>query len=222
MKKFLLIAVGLILSACAQDPYHLKINNSLAEAHGQSIYFRSNMRSEYSGQIRRILSKKLGESGLKTATSTDNADYIAIFDIENFYKNSGDYKNTSYTNTATNTPLFTTEEESSAMAYTGNANMVVNSDKTCFTLKIGRKDTSNIAYDSSFCASDIFEVEQMLPLVLDVYSKYGNYTSADVGVQCITNLQNEISCSAIHDRQQAFINSLWIEHNIVDDSEIVY
>lgn len=72
MKKLLLLTLCL-LSACAQDPYKLEISNNLADDHGQSIYFRSSLRSAYAGQIRRILSKKFGEIGMKTATSAENA-----------------------------------------------------------------------------------------------------------------------------------------------------
>ena len=60
MKKLLLLTLCL-LSACAQDPYKLEISNNLADDHGQSIYFRSSLRSAYAGQIRRILSKKFGD-----------------------------------------------------------------------------------------------------------------------------------------------------------------
>ena len=91
MKKLLLLAICL-LTACAQDPYKLKISNTLADDHGQSIYFRSSLRSSYAGQIRRVLSKKLGEIGMKTAASAETSDFIAIFDIETFYKQSGKYK----------------------------------------------------------------------------------------------------------------------------------
>ena len=90
MKKRLIILLALITAACAQDPYRLKINNSLGPEHGKSIYFRSNMRSSYAGQIRNALSKKFADSGMKTATSADNADFIGIFDIETFYAQNGD------------------------------------------------------------------------------------------------------------------------------------
>lgn len=91
MKKFLISVVAIfLLSACAQDPYHLDINNYMSGAHGQSVYYRSNMRTAYAGQIRRVLSNKFKEMGIKPATSAEIADYIAIFDIETFYKQSNE------------------------------------------------------------------------------------------------------------------------------------
>ena len=215
MKKLLLLAICL-LTACAQDPYKLKISNTLADDHGQSIYFRSSLRSSYAGQIRRVLSKKLGEIGMKTAASAETSDFIAIFDIEKFYKQSGKYKDAAYANNSTGV-LFSSDENASSQYFSGNANMQTDRDQTCFTLNIGRKDTSNIVYASTFCADTTYETEDFLPLVLDVYSKYGNYTTANVGIQCMTNPEGKVACDPIHDRQQAFINSLWIDRQISDD-----
>lgn len=215
MKKLLLLAICL-LTACAQDPYQLKISNTLADDHGQSIYFRSSLRSSYAGQIRRVLSKKLGEIGMKTAASAETSDFIAIFDIETFYKQSGKYKDAAYANNSTGV-LFSSDENASSQYFSGNANMQTDRDQTCFTLNIGRKDTSNIVYASTFCADTTYETEDFLPLVLDVYSKYGNYTTANVGIQCMTNPEGKVACDPIHDRQQAFINSLWIDRQISDD-----
>ena len=215
MKKLLLLAICL-LTACAQDPYKLKISNTLADDHGQSIYFRSSLRSSYAGQIRRVLSKKLGEIGMKTAASAETSDFIAIFDIETFYKQSGKYKDAAYANNSTRV-LFSSDENASSQYFSGNANMQTDRDQTCFTLNIGRKDTSNIVYASTFCADTTYETEDFLPLVLDVYSKYGNYTTANVGIQCMTNPEGKVACDPIHDRQQAFINSLWIDRQISDD-----
>lgn len=215
MKKLLLLAICL-LTACAQDPYKLKISNTLADDHGQSIYFRSSLRSSYAGQIRRVLSKKLGEIGMKTAASAETSDFIAIFDIETFYKQSGKYKDAAYANNSTGV-LFSSDENASSQYFSGNANMQTDRDQTCFTLNIGRKDTSNIVYASTFCADTTYETEDFLPLVLDVCSKYGNYTTANVGIQCMTNPEGKVACDPIHDRQQAFINSLWIDRQISDD-----
>ena len=215
MKKLLLLAICL-LTACAQDPYKLKISNTLADDHGQSIYFRSSLRSSYAGQIRRVLSKKLGEIGMKTAASAETSDFIAIFDIETFYKQSGKYKDAAYANNSTGV-LFSSDENASSQYFSGNANMQTDRDQTCFTLNIGRKDTSNIVYASTFCADTTYETEDFLPLVLDVYSKYGNYTTANVGIQCMINPEGKVACDPIHDRQQAFINSLWIDRQISDD-----
>ena len=215
MKKLLLLAICL-LTACAQDPYKLKISNTLADDHGQSIYFRSSLRSSYAGQIRRVLSNKLGEIGMKTAASAETSDFIAIFDIETFYKQSGKYKDAAYANNSTGV-LFSSDENASSQYFSGNANMQTDRDQTCFTLNIGRKDTSNIVYASTFCADTTYETEDFLPLVLDVYSKYGNYTTANVGIQCMTNPEGKVACDPIHDRQQAFINSLWIDRQISDD-----
>ena len=215
MKKLLLLAICL-LTACAQDPYKLKISNTLADDHGQSIYFRSSLRSSYAGQIRRVLSKKLGDIGMKTAASAETSDFIAIFDIETFYKQSGKYKDAAYANNSTGV-LFSSDENASSQYFSGNANMQTDRDQTCFTLNIGRKDTSNIVYASTFCADTTYETEDFLPLVLDVYSKYGNYTTANVGIQCMTNPEGKVACDPIHDRQQAFINSLWIDRQISDD-----
>ena len=215
MKKLLLLAICL-LTACAQDPYKLKISNTLADDHGQSIYFRSSLRSSYAGQIRRVLSKKFADTGMKTAASAETSDFIAIFDIETFYKQSGKYKDAAYANNSTGV-LFSSDENASSQYFSGNANMQTDRDQTCFTLNIGRKDTSNIVYASTFCADTTYETEDFLPLVLDVYSKYGNYTTANVGIQCMTNPEGKVACDPIHDRQQAFINSLWIDRQISDD-----
>lgn len=217
MNKLFLIIAALVLSSCAQDPYRLKVSSSMAKEHGQSVYFRSNMRSTYAGQIRRVLSKKFGEIGLKTATSTENADFIGIFDVETLYADSGVSSKAYYNKKIDDTPLFTDSAEGHTLDYSGNENMKVDKDKTCFTLKIGRKNTSNVNYDSSFCADAVEDTEDMLPKIIDIYTKYGNYESADVGVQCLTDTEGKVSCDVIHDRQKAFINSLWIDSNISDD-----
>lgn len=216
MKKSLFFC-GLIalLSACAQDPYHLSIDNYMAGAHGKSVYYRSNMRSAYAGQIRRILSNKFGEMGLKPATSVEHADYVAIFDVETFYKQGTEKFNpAAFGNSENKAILFSDAEDGESLAFSGNANVSVDSDKTCFTLKIGPKGTSRIAYDSSFCADGVQDVEEMLPKILSVYSKYATYQKADIGVNCSQNEAGEIFCNAINDRQQEFINSLWIDHSI--------
>ncbi len=215
MKKLILLTFCL-LAACAQDPYKLKISNTLADSHGQSIYFRSSLRSSYAGQVRRVLSKKFGEIGMKTATSAENADFIAIFDIETFYKQNGKYKDASYANNTTGV-LFSSDENASSQYFSGNANINADRDQTCFTLNIGRKDTSRAVYASTFCADTTYETEDFLPLVLDVYGKYGSYTTANVGVQCLTSPEGEVACNPVHDRQQAFINSLWMDRQISDD-----
>lgn len=208
----------LLLISCAQDPYRLKIDNNLGNSHGQSIYFRSNLRSTYAGQIRRALSQKFGEIGMKTATSAENADFIAIFDIETLYHQTDQFKNVSYANTQSDAVLFTDDDEANSLGFSGNANMNVSHDQTCFTLNIGRKGTSAISYGSSFCADEVQETEDMLPKVLDIYQKYATYQQANVGVQCITSADGQtISCDPVHDRQQAFINSLWIDHDIKED-----
>ena len=217
MKKSLLILLGLLLSACAQEPYRLQINSAMGGEHGQSIYFRSNMRNTYAAQIRRVLGQKFGEIGMKTATSAENADFIAIFDVETFYADSGTYVNTTYNNTANDAPLFTDSTEGSTLDYSGNANVKVNHDKTCFTLKIGRKNTSNLSYDSAFCSEAVEDIEEMLPKILDIYGKYGNYERADVGVQCLSDTSGNISCDTVHDKQKAFMNSLWIDSTISED-----
>lgn len=217
MKKSLPILLSLLLCACAQDPYHLKVSSAMGNEHGQSIYFRSNMRSTYAAQIRRVLGQKFGEIGMKTATSAENADFIGIFDVETFYADSGTYANTTYNNTANDAPLFTDSTDGSTLDYSGNANVTVNKDKTCFTLKIGRKNTSNLSYDSSFCADAVEDTEDMLPKILDIYGKYGNYERADVGVQCLSDTAGQISCDTVHDRQKAFMNSLWIDSAITED-----
>jgi len=214
MKRIIYGVVALALCACAQDPYRLQIENNMGNEHGQSIYFRSNLRSAYASQIRRVLSNKFSESGMKTATSATDADFIGIFDIETFYKQDSAYKNTSYANTQNDAVLFTADEDATSLAYTGNANMKVDKDKTCFTLNMGRKDTSKVLYNSTFCASRVYEPEEMLPQILDIYAKYANYESANIGVQCLQNANEQISCDAVHDRQQAFVNSLWIDREI--------
>lgn len=215
MKKYLIVLLAVMTVACAQDPYRLKISNNMGAEHGKSIYFRSNLRSSYAGQIRGILSKKFGESGMKTATSADNADFIGIFDIETFYKQDDTAQSRTYFKTNNDDmPLFSSSENDSAMANSGNSDMTVDHDKTCFTLKIGRKDSSFIMYSSSFCSGEITETEEMVPMVMNIYGKYGNYQSADVGVQCFTNTEGQVDCDTVHDRQQAFINSLWIDKEI--------
>ena len=216
MKKKL-VSYGLILalSACAQDPYHFDVDNYMAGAHGKSVYYRSNMRSNYAGQIRRVLSNKFGEMGLKPATSVEHADYIAIFDVETFYKQTNEKFNPAAFENSENTEvLFSDAEDGESLAFSGNANVSVDSDKTCFTLKMGPKGTSKIAYNSSFCANGVQDVEEMLPEILDVYAKYATYQKADVGINCMQNEAGDVSCNAINDRQQQFINSLWIDRSI--------
>lgn len=215
MKKYISILMVMLIAGCAQDPYRLKISNNMGSEHGKSIYFRSNLRSSYAGQIRGVLSKKFGESGMKTATSPEAADFIGIFDIETFYQQKENYESGTYFKSQNDdAPLFSSAENDTAMAYSGNTDMVVDHDQTCFTLKIGRKDSSFILYSSSFCAGEIKETEEMVPLVMNIYGKYGNYQSADVGVQCFDNVDGKVSCDTVHDRQQAFINSLWIDKEI--------
>lgn len=218
MKNKILLLLCLMLASCAQDPYHLKVNNDMASDHGKSIYFRSNMRSAYAIKIRRALSNKFAEMGMKTATAAENADLIAIFDIETFYKQNEAYKNTSYANTQSDTVLFTDDEDAHSLDFSGNANFKVNQDQTCFTMSIGPNGTSYVKYNTSFCAAGIIDAEQMLPLVLNVYDQYATYQYADVGIQCFAdeNGQNA-KCQPMHDRQQAFINSLWIDRNISDE-----
>ena len=219
MKVYLNLLIGAaMLSACAQDPYHLDISNNMGGAHGQSVYYRSNMRTSYAGQLRRVLSKKFGELGLKPATAIDHAEYIAIFDIETFYKQDGDKFNPAAFESSHNTSvLFSDAEDDESLGYSGNANMIVDYDKTCFTLKMGQKGTSRVAYSSSFCADGVRDAEEMLPMVIDVYSKYATYQSANVGIRCLQNETGEVNCNAINDRQQEFINSLWIERSISED-----
>lgn len=217
MKKTLMLMFTLFLGACAQDPYHLKINNRLADDHGKSVYFRSNLRSTYAAPLRRVLSDKLGEMGLRPAASVESADLVAIFDIETFYKQTETYKDASYANINSNSVLFTDEEEADSLGYSGNANMKVDYDQTCFTMNIGPKGTSNVKYNSSFCANTPMEIEEILPQIFDVYSKYATYQYADVGVQCLPDVSGkDITCNPIHDRQQMFVDSLWREHDIVD------
>lgn len=218
MKNILLFLLCLIISACAQDPYRLKVRNDMAADHGKSIYFRSNMRSSYAIEIRRALSSKFAEIGMKTATAPENADLIAIFDIETFYKQNEAYKNTSYANTQNDTVLFTDDEEANSLDFSGNANFKVNQDQTCFTMNIGPKGTSYVKYNTSFCAAGIMDAEQMLPLVLNVYDQYATYQYADVGIQCFVDENGQNTrCQPMHDRQQAFMNSLWIDRNISDE-----
>ena len=57
-------------------------------------------------------------------------------------------------------------------------------------------------------------MEEMLPEILDVYAKYATYQRADVGINCMQNEAGDVSCNAINDRQQQFINSLWIDRSI--------
>jgi len=219
MKKFLISVVAtFLLSACAQDPYHLDINNYMSGAHGQSVYYRSNMRTAYAGQIRRVLSNKFKEMGIKPATSAEIADYIAIFDIETFYKQSNEKFNpAAFENTENTSVLFSDADDDESLGFSGNANMAVDYDKTCFTLKIGPKGTSKVAYSSSFCANGVRDTEEMLPAVLDIYGKYATYQHANVGVRCLQNESGDVICHAINDRQQEFFKSLWLEHNISDD-----
>ena len=217
MKKMLMLIMLMELAACAQDPYHLKINNNLAQDHGKNVYYRSNLRSTYATPLRRVLSEKFGEIGLKPTASLENADLVAIFDIETFYKQTEAYKNTSYANVNSDAVLFTAEEDSDSLGYSGNADVKVDSDQTCFTLSMGPKGTSDVKYKSTFCADKTMEIEDILPQIFDVYSKYATYQYADVGVQCLPDVSGaDISCDPIYDRQQLFINSLWREHDIVD------
>ena len=216
MQKSLMLLLSVsFLAACAQDPYRLKINNSMRQEHGKSIYFRSNMRSSYAGQIRSALSKRFALQGLKTATLAANADFIAIFDVENFYPQNEN--NTTFVSSVDTAPLFTSDDESTSMDYTGNSNIKVDREQTCFTLKIGPKDTSVVKYSSTLCTGEIYETEDFIPQIIDIYSKYGNYESADIGVQCLEKNDGNISCDPVHDRQQAFINSLWINSEITED-----
>ncbi len=216
MKKvFLFLCLGLL--ACAQDPYRLKIRNDMAQDHGKSVYFRSNMRSTYAMEVRRALSRKFGEIGLKTATTAEDADLIAIFDIETFYKQDTAYKNTSYVNTNDDAVLFTADEEANSLDFSGNANYKPTQNQTCFTMNIGEKGTSYVKYKTMFCAASIMEPEQMLPLVLDVYEQFATYQYADVGIQCfISEDEKTAQCHPLNDRQKAFMDSLWIDSNIAD------
>ena len=219
MKKFLILLTScFVLCSCAQDPYHLDITNNMSGAHGQSVYYRSNMRTTYAGQLRRGLSKKFGEMGLKPATSAETADYIAIFDVETFYKQSSEKFNpAAFENSQNTSVLFSDAEDDESLSFYGNANMSVDHDKTCFTLKMGPKGTSRVMYSSSFCAGGVRDIEDMLPEILDVYGKYATYQSANVGIRCLQNQEGEVSCSAINDRQREFFNSLWIEDGISED-----
>ena len=219
MKKMMIVLAGIILSACAQDPYRLKISNTLAQEHGQSVYFRSGMRSNYAADIRRMLSKKLGEIGMKTATSAENADFIAIFDIDTIYKadTDGGVRNFTNADSAGGIPLFADGLDGRTADYSDNREIKADRDKTCFTLKIGRKNTSSASYDSYFCSGTTEETEDMLPKIADVYEKYGSYQSADIGMQCLTDATGKVSCNPVRDQRKAFINSLWIDHEITED-----
>ncbi len=216
MNKLALLGCLFLLSACVHEAYRLKTDSELDSVHGQSVYYRSSMRSAYAGQIRRVLSNKFGEIGIKTATSTENADYIAIFDIETFYRNSGTYKDADYATMQSDDVLFSADEDASSQHFSGNANMLTDIDKTCFTLNIGKKGTSSFIHKSTFCADRIVEPEEFLPYILDIYGKYANYKKADIGVQCLTDSADKISCEPVHDRQQAFFNSLWSNRVIAD------
>ena len=218
MKKSSLIFLSLLLAACAQDPYRLKISSTMAQEHGQSIYFRSGMRSNYAGEIRRMLSRKFGEIGMKTATSAENADFIAIFDVDTIYKSTDTGGVRSFAaDGQSEIPLFADGLDGRTQDYVGNSEIKADRDKTCFTLKIGRKNTSHASYDSYFCSDIQEDTEEMLPRVLDVYSKYGTYESANVGMQCLADASGKVSCDVVRDQQQAFIKSLWIDHDITED-----
>lgn len=219
MKKIIIVLAGIILAACTQDPYHLKISNTLAQEHGQSIYFRSGMRSNYAADIRRLLSKKFGEIGMKTATSAENADFIAIFDIDTIYKSDtdGGIRNFSNADSAGGIPLFADGLDGRTADYSDNREIKADRNKTCFTLKVGRKNTSDASYDSYFCADTVEETEDMLPKIADVYGKYGSYQSANIGLQCLADTAGKISCNPVRDQRKAFIQSLWIDSNISDD-----
>ena len=219
MKNLIILLVLFTLVGCAQDPYRLKISNTLAQEHGQSIYFRSGMRSNYASEIRRVLSKKFGQIGMKTATSAENADFIGIFDADTIYKANidGGIRNFSNANNAQEVPLFADGLDGRTADYSDNKQIKTDRDKTCFTLKIGRKNTSSASNDSYFCADTIEEMEEMLPKVIDVYEKYGSYQSADIGMQCLTNADGKTDCQPVRDQRQAFIKSLWIDHEITDD-----
>lgn len=217
MKKAFLLFAGLLLTACAQDPYRLKISNTLAREHGQSVYFRSGMRSNYAGDIRRVLSGKFGEIGMKTATSAENADFIAIFDIDKIYKSDDSGGARTLATNSSDVPLFADGLDGRTQDYVGNPEIKADKDKTCFTLKIGRKNTSSVSYDSYFCSDLAEETEDLLPKIIDVYGKYGNYESANVGMQCLTDISGKVECNPVRDPRQAFIKSLWIDHEITED-----
>lgn len=218
MKKYSLIFMSLLLGACSQTPYHLKISNTMAQEHGKSVYFRSSMRSNYAGEIRRMLSNKFGEIGLKTATSAENADFIAIFDIDTIYKSSdsGGVRNF-VPGSNRDIPLFADGLDGRTQDYIGNGEIPADHDKTCFTLKMGQKNTSHAGYDSYFCADTTEEIEEMLPKIIDVYGKYGTYESANVGMQCLPDASGKIACDVVRDPRKAFVKSLWIEHDITED-----
>ena len=217
MKKSISILTILCLTACVQDPYRLKISNTMAQEHGQSIYFRSSMRSTYATEVRKMLSQKFAESGLKTATSAENADFIAIFDVDTIYKSDSSGGVRTLSESSSDIPLFADGIDGHTQDYSSNSAIKADKDKTCFSLRIGRKNTSNIGYDSYFCSDTTEEVEDMLPKVLDTYGKYGNYESADIGMQCIADASGKVSCNPVRNQQQAFIKSLWIDANITDD-----
>ena len=218
MKNLLLLcSCFLLFSACANDAYKLKISNNMADAHGHGVYFRSSIRNSYAGEIRKALSNKFAQMGIRTATSTDNADYIAIFDIETFYKQDTSFKNTSMADSYSDKILFSGENDGETLFFSGNKNINVDTDRTCFTLNIGKKNTSDILYASTFCANEIIELEEFVPYVVDVYSKFATYKNANIGVQCINSASGKISCDTINDRQKAFINSLWTDSRIKQD-----
>lgn len=203
----------LFLAGCTGVPYHLNVRNDLAEDHGKSVYFRTNMRSTYAMEIRRELSQKFAEIGLKTATSSENADLIAIFDIETFYRQNLPYKNTSYANTNEDAVLFSDDEEANSLDFSGNANYTPTTDQTCFTLNIGPKATSYVKYNSMFCANKIMEPEQMLPLVLNVYAQYATYQYANIGLKCSLNQNGtEADCQSAKIKRQSYIDIPWVDN----------
>ena len=212
MKKIFLL-MYLFLAGCATAPYHLKVRNDLANDHGKSVYFRTSMRSTYAMEIRRALSEKLAEIGLKTATSAENADLIAIFDIETFYRQNSPYKNTSYVNTSEDAVLFSDNEEANSLDFSGNANYVPTTDQTCFSLNIGPKATSYVKYNSMFCANKIMEPEQMLPLVLNVYEQYATYQYASIGLKCSLGEDGTTaSCQSGKIKRQSYIDIPWLDN----------
>ncbi len=217
MKKIVMLMFMLMLEACAQDPYRLRVKNDLAGYHGKSVYYRSNLRSIYAVPLRRTISEKFGEMGLKPAAVVEDADLVAIFDIETFYKQDEEYKNKTYNKVGPKAVLFTDDEESDSLGYSGNADMKITQDQTCFTMNAGPKGTSQLKYQMAFCANKQMEVDEILPQVFDVLAKYATYQYADVGVQCLPDASgSDISCNPIHDRQQMFVDSLWREHDITD------
>ena len=216
MKKIFLL-LCLFICGCVQAPYQLKVENDLAQYHGQSVYFRTNMRSSYAIEIRRLLSRKFGELGLKTATSAENAELIAIFDVETFYKQENAYKNTSYLNTADDSVLFTDDEEGNSLGFSGNANYIPTKNQTCFSLNVGEKGTSFAQYRSMFCASEIMETEQMLPLIIDVYEQYATYQYINVGIQCfIAKVGSSANCGTAN-KQNSFAGAALVDRYIVNN-----